>query len=257
MNSENYLIQPTPYLAVNAVLDRLLADLQAILDDYFVGLYLYGSLASGDFNLETSDIDFLVVTLDVLPAEIVEALAVMHQRLNTSGLPWATKLEGSYVPQSALRRDDPTAPPCPQINEGQFYLAQQANDWIIQRHILREQGVVVAGPPLAPLIDPVGAHDLCGAVLGFLRDWWAPMLEHPTRLQSSEYQAYAVLTMCRALHTLEQGIIVSKPVAAAWAQAKFGEPWATVIAGALAWRPGATFAHFEAVVALIRYTVLK
>jgi hypothetical protein len=255
MNIENDLTQPTPYPDVNAVLHRLLTDVCAILGERFVGLYLYGSLASGDFNLETSDIDFLVVTTAVLPAEMIAALEIMHQRLNDSGLKWAAKLEGSYVPQPALRRYDPAAPPCPQINEGQFNLGQQASDWIIQRHILREQGVVVAGPPLSPMIDPVEVDDLRGAVLGFLRGWWAPMLENPTRLQSPEYQAYAVLTMCRALHTLEQGDIVSKPVAAHWAQAKFGEPWASVIADALAWRSGAPFAHFDAVLALIRYTV--
>ena len=251
------LTQPTPYPAVNTTLQHLRTDVQAILDEHFVGLYLYGSLASGDFSLETSDIDFLVVTSDVLPAEMVEALAMMHQRLIASGLPWATKLEGAYVPQFALRRYDPAAPACPQINEGQFYLAQQESDWIIQRHILREQGVVVAGPPLAPQIDPVPPTDLQRAVLGFLREWWAPMLENPARLQSSEYQTYAVLTMCRARHTLETGTIVSKPVAAHWAQARLGEPWAKVIAEALVWRNGEPFDHFDAVTALIRHTVAQ
>jgi len=255
MNTENYLTQPTPYPEVNTVLNRLLTGVRQVLDNYFVGLYLYGSLASGDFNLETSDIDFLVVTTEVLPAEMMAALEIMHQRLNTSRLKWATKLEGSYVPQPALRRYDPAAPPCPQINEGQFYLGEQGSDWIIQRHILREQGVAVAGPPLPPLIDPVLPDELRSAVVGFLQGWWAPMLENPARLQSSEYQAYAVLTMCRALHTLAYGVIASKPVAAHWAQATFGQPWATVIADAVAWRPGAPFAHFEAVITLIRYTV--
>lgn len=254
---DNYLTQPTPYPDVNMTLQRLLTGVRAVLGEQFVGLYLYGSLASGDFSPETSDIDFLVVTADALPAAMVAALATMHQRLLASGLPWASKLEGSYVPQFALRRYDPAAPACPQINEGQFYLAQQESDWIIQRHILRQQGLVVAGPALAPLIDPVPPADLQRAVLGFLREWWAPMLENPVRLQSSEYQTYAVLTMCRALHTLETGTIVSKPVAAHWAQARLGEPWATVIAKAQAWRNGDPFDHFEQVTALIRHTVAQ
>lgn len=252
---ENYLTQPTPYSEINAVLQRLLTGVRHVLANRFVGLYLYGSLASGDFNLETSDIDFLVVTTEALPAETIAALGAMHQQLNASGLKWATKLEGSYVPQAWLRRHDPAASPCPQTNEGNFYLAQQGSDWIIQRHILREQGVVVVGPPLHALIDPVAPEELRGAVRGFLREWWGPMLENPMRLQSSEYQAYAVLTMCRALQTLEQGAILSKPAAAHWAQQKFGEPWATVISEALAWRNGDAFAHFDTVAALIRYTV--
>lgn len=249
--------QPTVYPDVNAVLQRLCKDAQTVLGDHFVGLYLYGSLASGDFNLETSDIDFLVVTRDELPEPLVAALKAMHQRLFESGLALAKKLEGAYLPQSALRRYDPSSPACPQINEGQFYLAQQESDWIIQRHILRTQGVIVAGPALAAMIDPVQPDELRAAVAGFLREWWAPMLENPVRLQSAEYQAYAVLSMCRALHTLEEGTIVSKPVAAQWAKLKFGEPWATMIEDAIAWRGGKPFTHFEDAVALIRYTVLQ
>ncbi|MFN8493374.1 MAG: GNAT family N-acetyltransferase [Caldilineaceae bacterium] len=252
---ENYLTQPTPYPEVNDVLHRLLTGARRVLADRFIGLYLYGSLASGDFSLETSDIDFLVVTTEALPADMVAALDRLHQQLNASGLKWATKLEGSYVPQAVLRRYDPAAPACPQINEGNFYLAQQGSDWIIQRHILREQGVVVAGASLQAMIDPVAPEALRGAVCGFLREWWGPMLENPARLQSSEYQAYAVLTMCRALQTLEQGTILSKPAAAYWAQQKFGEPWATVIGEALAWRVGKFFDHFETTLALIGYTV--
>jgi predicted nucleotidyltransferase len=53
---------PTPYPDVNEVLLTLLDNVRAILGDYFTGMYLYGSLASGDFDPRRSDIDFLVVT---------------------------------------------------------------------------------------------------------------------------------------------------------------------------------------------------
>ncbi len=58
---------PTPYPDVNAVLRLLLEGAQPILGDHFIGLYLYGSLASGDFNPQTSDIDFVVVTDTIFP----------------------------------------------------------------------------------------------------------------------------------------------------------------------------------------------
>jgi hypothetical protein len=41
---------PTPYPDVNAILNVLLAAVRAILGNQFVGFYLYGSLASGDFD---------------------------------------------------------------------------------------------------------------------------------------------------------------------------------------------------------------
>jgi hypothetical protein len=74
-------------------------------------------------------------------------------------------------------------------------------------------------------------------VLGFLREWWAPMLQDPDpRLHGGEYQAYAVLTMCRALYTLRHGDVVSKTAAARWAQEALGQPWEGLIERALAWR---------------------
>jgi len=78
----------TPYLDVNAVLHLLLASAQSVLGDHFVGLYLYGSLASGDFNPQTSDIDFLVVTDAHLSDELVRALEALHVRLWNSALPY-------------------------------------------------------------------------------------------------------------------------------------------------------------------------
>jgi hypothetical protein len=207
------------------------------LGERFVGMVLYGSLAGGDFDPQRSDIDFVVATADELPDEVVAALEALHTRIADDGLKWAAKLEGAYVPLSMLRRHNPSGPPCPCVNEGRFYLAALGSDWVIQRYTLREQGVVVAGPDPRSLIDPVHPDDLRRAVLGFLREWWAPMLQDPDpRLFGGEYQAYAVLTMCRALYTLQYGTAVSKTVAARWAQEALGEPWEGLIERALAWR---------------------
>jgi predicted nucleotidyltransferase len=247
---------PTPYPDINLLLQRLHADVQAVLGQHFVGLYVFGSAASGDFAPPRSDIDFLVVTADELPDELLPALETMHARLTASGLKWATKLEGSYIPQHALRRYDPAHAWHPALRvDGTFAVDHHASDWVIQRHLIREQGVVVAGPALPTLIDPVQPDDLRRAVLGVLREWWSPMLQDTTRLQSREYQAYAVLTMCRALYTLEHGTVVSKAVAAAWAQETLGEPCAPLLERALAWPHDPQPDQLEQTLDCIRYTL--
>jgi hypothetical protein len=233
-----------------------LVEVQAVLGNHFVGLYVHGSLAYGDFNPERSDIDFLVVTDDGLPARLLPELEAMHARLAVSGLTWATKMEGAYIPRTALRRHDPLHATHPWLGvDGHFAVEQIGSDWIIQRSILREKGVVVAGPPPQTLIEPVSPDGLRRAVLGSLREWWSPPFPSPERFESGEYRAYAVLTMCRSLYVLEHGTVASKPFAARWAQSALGEAWAALIAAAAIWQSGMEFDKLEEMMAFIRYTL--
>ena len=246
----------TPYPDVNAIVRLLLSSVQSTLGDHFVGLYLHGSLAWGDFDPERSDIDFVVATADDLPGELLPALERMHADIRASGRQWAAKLEGPYIPRHALRRYDAAHARHPWLGmDGHFAVEQLGSDWVIQRHILREKGVVVAGPAPQLLVDPIGPDDLRRAVLGTLREWWSPPLPSPARFHSSEYQAYAVLTMCRALYTLHHGAVVSKSIAARWAQEALGGPWAAVIARALAWRHDAQPDHLNETLDFVRYTL--
>lgn len=234
--------RPTPYPQVNEVLDLLLSRAKETLGEQFVGMYLYGSLSSGDFNPGTSDIDFLVVTDHALSQEKISGLEAMHRRIWETGRKWAKKLEGAYVPRELIRRHDPDGAACPTVNEGQFYVARLGSDWIIQRHVLRENGVAVAGPGPKTLIDAVSPDDIRNSVRGVLQEWWFPMLEDPAWLREHgrEYHAFAVLTMCRALHALEHGTIVSKPAAARWARDALDERWREAIEKSLqVQRPGA------------------
>lgn len=250
-------ISPTPYPDVNEILKLLLISVQRVLGNQLVGMYLYGSLSSGDFNPKSSDIDFLVVTTSTLSDKAIAELRSMHERIWKSGLKWASKLEGSYIPKRDIRRHDPRSAPCPTVNEGEFYLDQRGSDWIIQRYVIREQGIVLAGPDPKLLIDPVGPEDIRRAVKGVLQEWWFPMLEDPSWLKNhgSEYHAFAILTMCRALYALDYGAIVSKPRAARWAQRDLGDRWGRVIERALAQPVGSEDSNlYNESLALIGFT---
>lgn len=54
-------MKPTPYEDVNTLLGALLARIRSVLGINLVGVYLYGSLPSGDFDPDVSDIDLLAV----------------------------------------------------------------------------------------------------------------------------------------------------------------------------------------------------
>jgi len=246
---------PTPYADVNAVVGGLLSGARGAIGNHLVGMYLYGSLATGDFCPGQSDIDFVVVTADALSSRAVQRLETLHTRLAASGPTWA-KLEGAYVPRDVIRRHSRQHAPCPCVNEGRFYLARLGSDWIIRRYVLRKCGLVVAGPAPERLIDTVESGDLRQAVLGFLHEWWAPMLQKPdARLCEAEYQAYAVLTMCRTAYTLDRGTIVSKSRAAQWAQDAFDEQRSGLIEWALTWRGNGPAQRMNEVLDFVRYTL--
>jgi len=261
LSADVHSSHPTPYAEVNAVLQLLLSRVSAVLGSALVGIYLDGSLAWGDFDPESSDVDFLIVTDGELSSEPFEALKAMHTEIAASGLKWAKKLEGVYIPKAALRRYDPAHARHPTLNlvgDGwEFGIDAFDSDWTIHLHILRERGIVLCGPRPQTLIDPVTTDELRQATVGSLFNWWAQQLEHPERLLGlREYQDYAVLTMCRILYTVEHGEVASKPVAAAWAQEALGLPWAPLIACALRFRGRARQQNdLAAVLRFIRHTM--
>jgi hypothetical protein len=247
---------PTQYDEINALLAEVIGGARAILGEDLIGFYLHGSLASGDFSLYRSDIDFIALTTGPLNNEQIAALAAMHAKIYDSGMPWAENLEGSYIPRDALRRRDPDNSAFPALRvDGSFDVDDHGADWIIQRWVLREHGVVVFGPPLHDLIDPISPDDLRESAEDTLQAWWAPKLTDPSYLYDAEYQVYAVLTMCRALYTLEWGEVTSKPAAARWAQMGPAARWRGLIASALAWERGEPFERLNEVLGFIRFVV--
>ena len=80
-------------------------------------MYLFGSLANGDFD-KHSDIDVLVVTDIDIATDAFNALKEMHERITKLDSPWAIQLEVSYIPQKALRRYDPTNNQHPHMDRG-------------------------------------------------------------------------------------------------------------------------------------------
>ncbi len=228
------LADPTPYPAVNAILQQLLPQVQAILGPQFLAMYLYGSLALGDFTLTRSDIDFVVVTATNLPPDLIAALHALHVDLAAREIPWGGELEGSYIPQQTLRRPDPSAPRYPTIERGEtLRLNPRTTGGLIQRTILLEHGITLAGPPPTHWIDPIAPADLRREVLAIAQEWLVPLAANPVSLRNIGYQSYTTLTICRMLYTLQLGTIGSKPTAARWAQEALDPRWAPLIAWAL------------------------
>ena len=97
----------TPAPEIDALLDTLLTEVCAILGPRLVGMYLEGSLAAGDFDPASSDIDVIVVTAGDLPDEVIGALRAMHGRIAEGSSRWARELEVAYVARHTIRAPGP------------------------------------------------------------------------------------------------------------------------------------------------------
>jgi len=253
--------RPTPYPEVNALLQELLESVQAVLGSHFVGMYLDGSLASGDFD-QDSDIDFIVVTDGEISDALFLELRAMHERIAAMDSVWAIQLEGSYVPVRALKRHDVAMGSYPNIERGQgerLKLVFHDPAWLVHWYVLREHGIVLAGTPPQTLVAPVTPEHLRYAMRSLLSGWVTQLVHEPAQIKNRGYQSYVVLSLCRILYTLEHGTVASKPVAARWAQETLAAQWSPLIERAWAGRhdPGspASPEDLDETIGFIRYTL--
>jgi hypothetical protein len=225
-------MQPTPYPEVNTVLDTLLARIQTILDNKLVGIYLHGSLVYGDFDPEISDIDLLTVTTSALDTHEFVRLQGMHQHFASENPRWDHRIEVAYLTVDALKTFRAHASTIANISPGEpFHALEAGKDWLVNWYLVRQQGVTLYGPPPQSVIDPITQEEFIEIVRSHTKSWaqWIDDCRHRGG------QAYAILTMCRALYTTTYGEQLSKPQAAAWAAQEYPQ-WASLIHNALVWR---------------------
>jgi hypothetical protein len=78
---------PTPYTDMNALIEQLLSRIQEVLGEKLVGLYLYGSLVTGDFDHGSSDIDIhpLICSIQSVTYSFIPQNALLVPALTPHG----------------------------------------------------------------------------------------------------------------------------------------------------------------------------
>ena len=228
---------PTPYLELNQVLEELVARIRRILAENFVGVYLQGSFAVGDFD-QHSDVDFIVVTEDELAPARVEALQVMHDQVYQLESSWAQHLEGSYFPLEVLRLASNRGLNLWYLDHGARSLVRSDHcNTLLVRQVLRKKGVTLAGPPPETLVEPIPLESLREEMRGVILNWGQEILEDPSPYNNRFYQTFIVLNYCRMLHDLRMGYPGSKRAGAEWAKSALDPKWRGLIDRAWAGRP--------------------
>lgn len=227
-----WAMQETQHADIYRLLESLLSRMRNILQEKLVGLYLYGSLTTGDFDPESSDIDLLAVTSsDVSDAEF-DALHDMHLGFAQDNPVWDDRIDVQYLSVAALRTFRTQRSPIAIISTGEpFHMMEAGKEWLLNWYVVREEGVALFGPPAEALIGPITWEEYAGCV----RDYAVEVADRMKDVGDRKGQAYAILTMCRALCAQRTGEKVSKRQAALWAQEELPQ-WSGLIQSALAWR---------------------
>lgn len=231
----------TPYPELDAVLRQLVNSIQQILHDNFIGAYLQGSLAVGDFD-EHSDVDYIIAINRELSGSQLQELQSMHQRIFNLEEEWARHLEGSYFPTGILRDFNQSGSELWYLDNGSNMLVRSNHcNKTAVRWILREKGVVLSGPEPSTLIDPIPVNVLRRAILKSINESGQEILTNPEPYNNHFYQTFIVLQYCRKLHNLHTGTVGSKRSGAEWAKRNLDRSWADLIDRAWDGRPNPAF----------------
>jgi hypothetical protein len=172
---------------------------------------------------------------------------------------WVERIEIAYLSATALQTFRSHPSPIAVVSPGEpFHFKEAGNDWLINWYVVRQQGVALFGPPSKTLIAPISEEEYLKAVRVQVADW-ATWVYH---MRNRKSQAYAILTMCRALYALRHGVQASKKQAALWA-AKELPQWSSLIEQALLWRASSSDkgvdhdATFPVTVQFVDYVVAR
>ncbi len=221
------------YPEINRLLDAVLSQAREILGGKLVGLYLYGSVIAGDFDYEISDIDFLAATETLIDENEFAALEKMHNQLVKDNPQWENRIEIAYVSLDALKTFNTRQSQIANISPGEpFHFLEAGKDWLLNWYFVRENSVTIFGEPPEMIIAPISKDEFIQAV----REQAGERAKNVEFAKHSRpYQAYLIMTFCRAFYAARNGEQVSKRRAASWAQKQFTE-YFSLIENAFEWR---------------------
>ncbi len=201
---------------IRSLLGRICEQIQLVLGENLIGVYLHGSLAFNCFNPETSDVDFLVVVQERLDAatkrRIAKALIALSRDAPRKGL------EMSIVTQASLRDFHYPTPFefhfsndwIDRYEADEVDLAAERTDPDLAAHVtvVRERGVRLLGAPIEEVIPPIPRHAYLQSI--------ANDAAYAIRNLASD-PVYGVLNLCRVLAFIHDGRITSKAEGGQWA----------------------------------------
>lgn len=172
------------------------------------GLYLYGSLTTGDFSPASSDIDVLAVTARRPDGAVLERLTSLHADLARRGGPFA-RLNCLYVPDGTLADPEMLHP---------YWYVDRFTQWQVKVMTvaeLRHSGQAVHGPWPPPGLPDVSISQVQAHTRSQLAGYWRRLTFRPRVWMQDRWVDFALITLARSAAVLHDGVLVTKSQAIA------------------------------------------
>ncbi|MGZ3629993.1 MAG: aminoglycoside adenylyltransferase domain-containing protein [Ktedonobacteraceae bacterium] len=222
---------------IQSEVTTLQMELQRLLGDNLLGIYLHGSLALGGFQPERSDIDVIVLTAQRIDLETKRQCIELLLRISKMPCP----LDIRFLVQHDLFpfrhpllcdlhfRETHRESYQQELQSGTWKdwdrKAQLDPDLTLHLTVLHHSGICLYGKPIAEVLPLVPEHDFRDALIKDVQVAQGDPLHDPISF---------VLNACRACAYLRDGAILSKDAGGVWGLAHLPEQYHPLIQQALA-----------------------
>ena len=191
---------------VSGHLDRFRDGLLAVAE--LRGLYLYGSLTTGDFSPASSDIDVVAVTERRPDPPALDRLAALHRDLARAGGAYA-RLNCLYVPDGMLADPERLHP---------YWYQDRFTEWRLKVMTVAElghSGQAVHGPWPPAGLPKVSSGEVRANARDELAGYWRRLTYRPGVWLQDKWVDFALVTLARAAAVIHDGALITKSQAIA------------------------------------------
>jgi predicted nucleotidyltransferase len=181
-----------------------------------VGVYLYGSLVTGDFSPARSDIDVVVMVERDPDKAAIQELQQLHLALSSLGGA-VDRLHCLYVPVETASDPDRLHP---------YWFGDRMTQWqlkVMTQAELASAGVAFYGPWPPPAIKPVPIADVQAAVHQEISGYWRRIARKRKLWLQDDWVDHGLIVLPRAEAVLTTGDLITKAEAIS-RLADFGVP---------------------------------
>jgi len=182
------------------------------------GLYLYGSLTTGDFSPACSDIDVVAVTEPGPDGPVLDDLSALHLGLAGRGGAFA-RLNCLYVADGMLA--DPQ-------RLHAYWFGDRFTQWQLKVMTMAElghSGLALHGPWPPPGLPAVSAAELREHARDQLAGYWRRLTYRPGVWRQDKWVDFSLVTLARTAAVLHDGELITKSQAIAGLSDLGVPPW--------------------------------